>query len=63
MMGDVNDNTARLRDITRLELATLVPLIVFIVFIGLYPTPFFRTMEASVQALAENVATVAAATQ
>ncbi len=63
MMGDVNDNTARLRDITRLELATLVPLIVLIVFIGLYPTPFFRTMEASVQALAENVATVAAATQ
>jgi NADH-quinone oxidoreductase subunit M len=55
MMGDVNDNTARLRDITRLELATLVPLIVFIVLIGLYPTPFFEAMDSSVQALAASV--------
>jgi NADH-quinone oxidoreductase subunit M len=61
MMGDVNDNTARLRDITRLELATLVPLIVFIILIGLYPTPFFQAMNSSVEALANGVGAVAAA--
>jgi NADH-quinone oxidoreductase subunit M len=61
MMGDVNDNTARLRDITRLELATLVPLIVFIVLIGLYPTPFFEAMDSSVQALAASVGAVTTA--
>lgn len=61
MMGDVNEKTANLRDVTRLELAMLAPLIVFIVLIGLYPTPFFQAMETSVQALADSVGVVAAA--
>jgi NADH-quinone oxidoreductase subunit M len=61
MMGDVNQETAKMRDITRLELSMLVPLIALIILIGLYPTPFFQSMNASVTALAESVAPVLAA--
>ncbi len=55
MMGDVNDATAKMRDLTRLELAMLVPLVALIVLIGLYPTPFFAAMETSVGVLAQQV--------
>jgi NADH-quinone oxidoreductase subunit M len=61
MMGDVNDSTRSMHDATRLEIVILAPLIVLIILIGLYPTPFFQAMEQSVTALAEGVgATVAA---
>ncbi|HSH80893.1 MAG TPA: NADH-quinone oxidoreductase subunit M [Herpetosiphonaceae bacterium] len=53
MMAEVNDATAKMRDVTRLELAMLVPLVVLIVLIGLYPTPFFAGMDSSVTALAQ----------
>lgn len=61
MMGDVNEGTARLRDVTRLELAMLLPLIALILLIGLYPTPFFLAMNESVTALANGVAPALAA--
>ena len=61
MMGDVTEATAKMRDITRLELATLVPLVVLIVLIGLYPTPFFQAMDQSITALANGLAPVVAA--
>lgn len=61
MMGDVNEQTAKMRDVTRLEIGMLVPLIVFILLIGLYPTPFFQAMNASVTALANNFGPVLAA--
>ncbi len=51
MMGDVNQNTAAMRDVTRTELAILIPLIVLIIGIGLYASPFFRTMDPSIEAL------------
>ncbi len=53
MMAEVNDATARMRDVTRTELAMLVPLVLLIVLIGLYPTPFFMAMDTSVSALAQ----------
>lgn len=43
------------RDLSRREAAALVPLIVFIVWIGLYPAPFLGRMEASVNQLLAQV--------
>jgi NADH-quinone oxidoreductase subunit M len=61
MMGGVTEATAKMRDVTRLELAMLVPLVVLIILIGLYPAPFFRAMNESVTALANNVGPALAA--
>ncbi len=61
MMGGVTEATAKMRDVTRLELAMLVPLVVLIIVIGLYPSPFFRAMNESVTALANNVGPALAA--
>jgi NADH-quinone oxidoreductase subunit M len=55
-MGDVNESTANMRDVTRLELAMLVPIVVLIILIGLYPTPFFTAMNESIVALANGLA-------
>jgi NADH-quinone oxidoreductase subunit M len=55
MMGDVNQNTEKMRDITRRELMMLVPLVALIMLIGLYPTPFFQAMNESVTALANGL--------
>ncbi|GAC1358455.1 MAG: NADH-quinone oxidoreductase subunit M [Herpetosiphon sp.] len=51
MMGDVNQNTSAMQDVTRREVVMLVPLIVMILVIGLYAAPFFRAMDPSVEAL------------
>ncbi len=61
MMGDVTEATARMRDISRLELSMLIPLVALILLIGLYPTPFFRAMNESVTALANGLGPVLAA--
>ena len=53
-MGEVTDATAKMRDVTRLEVVMLAPLIFLIGLIGLYPTPFFAAMESSVTALAQQ---------
>ncbi len=60
MMGDVNQATEKMRDVTRLEIAMLVPLVALIILIGLYPTPFFQAMNESVTALANGLAPVVA---
>ena len=62
-MGDVTEATAKMHDVTRLELAMLLPIVVLIVLIGLYPTPFFAAMERSVDALAQQVAPAVASSQ
>ncbi len=45
----------RMRDLSARELAVLVPLIACILWMGLYPAPFLRRMEASAQALVEQI--------
>ena len=45
----------RMPDLSRRELAVLVPLLVCILWIGLYPAPFLRRMETSARALVEQV--------
>ena len=42
---------ADLKDLSRREVAVLAPVVAMIVVMGVYPTPFLRTMEPSVTAL------------
>jgi NADH-quinone oxidoreductase subunit M len=53
---DKNENT-HLPDLNRRELALLAPLLAAIVWLGVYPTPVLRRMEAASQALVNRVET------
>jgi formate hydrogenlyase subunit 3/multisubunit Na+/H+ antiporter MnhD subunit len=56
MFGTVtHDENRRLPDLTPREIAVLVPVLVFIVWIGVYPRPFLMTTEASVKQLLAQV--------
>ncbi len=56
-----NDKNKHLSDVNRRELLTLVPIVILIFWIGLYPKPFFGLTEASVEKLVELVHTAAIA--
>jgi NADH-quinone oxidoreductase subunit M len=52
MLGKItNTENAQLLDLSFREKATLVPIVVFILWIGLYPTPFLRITKPSVESL------------
>jgi NADH-quinone oxidoreductase subunit M len=56
MYGEITkDENRELKDMTRREYAYLVPIIVFIVLIGVYPKPFLDKMDASVGHLLQVV--------
>lgn len=56
MYGEVtNPKNTVLKDLSRREWAVLLPVLLLIFWIGLYPTPFLRTTEASVNALLKQV--------
>ncbi|HLH53202.1 MAG TPA: NADH-quinone oxidoreductase subunit M [Verrucomicrobiae bacterium] len=52
--GTRNPEHPGLRDLGLREVATLVPLLVFVFWIGLHPAPFTNVMHASVQRLLEQ---------
>lgn len=52
--GTKNPNHSRLKDLGFREIITLVPLLVFVFWIGLHPEPFTRVMQASVQHLLQQ---------
>ena len=52
----------RLKDLSLREWAVILPVLLFIVWIGVHPITFTRTTEASVEALITQVQTKAAAT-
>jgi NADH-quinone oxidoreductase subunit M len=59
--GTSNPDHSGLMDLGLREIVTLVPLLVFVLWIGLHPEPFTRVMHASVQHLldqAKNPASV-----
>ena len=55
MHGPLRDPDGLLRDVDRRELAVLVPIIVLIVFMGLFPGTILRKMDASVARYIESV--------
>jgi NADH-quinone oxidoreductase subunit M len=56
MFGNVtNPANEHLPDLNWREYATLVPLIVFAFWIGIYPKPFFEVVEAPVKQIVERV--------
>ena len=55
MFGTVtHPENEKIRDMTRHEFATLIPLLVLIFWIGIYPKPFLDTMDASVKHVLEQ---------
>ena len=62
IFGEIrNEANRRLVDLTPREWAILVPVLVFIVWIGVYPKPFTAKTEAAVQALIAQVESKASA--
>jgi NADH-quinone oxidoreductase subunit M len=60
MFGEVtHEANKHLRDLTLREVMVLVPVVLLIVWIGMYPQPFLKRMEASTKAIVERVVTVA----
>ena len=60
-MGETrNDENKHLIDLSRRELWVIVPLVVFIFVIGIFPQPFFQTMTASVNQLLQGMSSVVA---
>jgi NADH-quinone oxidoreductase subunit M len=55
MLGPIeNEKNKDLKDISKIELATVLPLLVFIVWIGVYPSTFLSKTEISVKRIIEN---------
>ena len=61
MHGPLKDPDGLLRDVDRRELATLVPIVVLIVLMGLFPGAILRKMDASVSRYIESIRTTAPA--
>ena len=60
MFGEVtHEDNRHLKDLNLREVAVLVPIVLVIVWIGFYPQPFLKRMEASTRAIVERVVTVA----
>jgi len=56
MFGEVtNPKNENLTDMSKRELAVLVPIVILIIWIGVYPKPFLKPMEATVNGLIKRV--------
>ncbi len=53
------EENRKLFDLSRLELAVIVPLLIMIVLMGVYPKPFMDRVAASAEALSERIVSVA----
>ena len=61
-LGEVDkEENRKLLDMNLREIVTMVPLLILIFWIGLYPSPFFNLMEASVTKLVESIQVAAMA--
>ena len=54
LFGEISDANRKMEDMNGRELATFIPLIAAAVWIGLYPQPFFKVMEAPVAKLLQQ---------
>jgi NADH-quinone oxidoreductase subunit M len=56
MFGEVtNPKNENLPDLNKREILVLVPVVFFIIWIGVYPKPFLKPMEATVNSLIKRV--------
>jgi NADH-quinone oxidoreductase subunit M len=53
IVDEVKKHGHSLRDLNWREIATIVPLLIFIFWIGLYPKPFFDLMAPAVENLVQ----------
>ncbi|UCG26184.1 MAG: NADH-quinone oxidoreductase subunit M [Chloroflexota bacterium] len=61
-MGPLDkEENRRLRDVNRRELAIFIAFLIFIVWIGIYPSPYFELMDSSVARLVGYLGTAVAA--
>src|SRR5688572_29588940 len=61
VVDEVKEHGHAIRDLNWREIATIVPILIFIFWIGLYPAPFFNLMAPSVDKLAAALQTAALA--
>ncbi|NBX03273.1 MAG: NADH-quinone oxidoreductase subunit M [Alphaproteobacteria bacterium] len=55
VFGDItNDEVLTLKDVTPRELTLFIPVVLLVLWLGIYPKPYFHAMEASVQHLIEQ---------
>ena len=57
------ESLKKIKDLSPREIAVFAPLILLVVWMGLYPAPFLDMMHASVSGLVDHVETVRAATE
>ncbi len=56
MHGELDDaKNGDLPDVNRTELALLIPLVLLVIFMGVYPQPFLRVMEPSVDSYIHSI--------
>ncbi len=56
-----NEENKRLRDVNKRELGVFIAFLIFIVWIGIYPTPYFELMDSTVAKLVGYLGTAVAA--
>jgi NADH-quinone oxidoreductase subunit M len=61
IVEEVKSHGHRLRDLNWREIAILVPILILIFWIGLYPKPFFALMAPAVDQLVTSLQTAALA--
>jgi NADH-quinone oxidoreductase subunit M len=61
IVEDVKSHGSSLRDLNWREIATVIPLLIFIFWIGLYPKPFFDLMAPAVDQLVAALQTASLA--
>ncbi|HET7088872.1 MAG TPA: NADH-quinone oxidoreductase subunit M [Anaerolineae bacterium] len=54
-MGDASEENKKLLDLNRREIWVMVPIVILIFVIGLYPQPFFSAMSASVEQVVASI--------
>jgi NADH-quinone oxidoreductase subunit M len=57
MLGESNNTTDNFTDLTGIEKAVLIPIVIMIVIMGVYPTPFLAISEPAIKHITEMVAT------
>ena len=54
-MGEVNDKYSDLTDISKREIATLVPLAIFVIGFGVYPSPLINVISPAMQNIIDTI--------